>query len=150
MDRGATVIGAVRAIAVKTARGGPMRKIAEAEAVVDGGIVGAPTPAPHRGITLIASGQWAEAMRELSASLPWHTRRANVLIDAATLAPLIGRRVTLGGIVLEIGGETRPCELMNEFLPGLLDALKPACRAGVYGRVVQAGRLRVGDELSLA
>lgn len=145
----ANVVGPVSRIALKTAVGGPMREVNEAAAEVDRGLVGSVRPSPRRGITFIATGAWRRATGEIGVELPWHTRRANVLVDAEQVGHLIGKTVQVGGVVVEILAETRPCELMNKLQPGLLDALKPDCRAGVYGRVISAGAFRIGDDLRI-
>lgn len=139
--------GRIVSIAVKTARGGPMREIEEAEAVVDGGITADLRVSAKRGITLLARDRWEDALQDLGAELPWHTRRANVLVDGLDLAALIGKRVRIGEVELQIGGETTPCSMMDKMYRGLKAALLPDCRAGVYGRVLQAGHFRVGDRV---
>lgn len=138
-------VGKIRAIAIKTAESGPMREVEEAVAEVDGGLVGGVKPSPDRGITFLATAHWRQVMGELNANLPWHTRRANVLIEAESLAHLIGKRLRFGEVEVQVINETRPCGLMDQFLPGLKDALKPDCRAGVYGRVICGGVFRIGD-----
>jgi MOSC domain-containing protein YiiM len=140
-------VGRVERIALKTAVGGAMQEVDDAVAEVDGGLAGGARPSPRRGITFLASGDWRTVMSALHVDLPWHTRRANVLIDAHSIGHLIGKTVQLGEVVVEIIAETRPCDLMDQFQPGLRDALKPNCRAGVHGRVVTGGRFRIGDTL---
>ena len=140
-------IGQVLAIAVRTARNGPMRETPEAAAVAGAGLEGDLAPAPDRGVTIISSQQWEETKAALTAELPWHTRRANVLVDVARLAPLIGATIRVGDALIEIRGETRPCGLMDELHAGLKAALKPECRGGVHGYVRQGGRIGVGDAL---
>jgi MOSC domain-containing protein YiiM len=145
----ASNVGRVARIAIKTAVGGPMQEVAEAAAEIDRGLVGSVRPSPRRGITFIAAGDWRAATREIGVEIPWHTRRANVLIDAERVGHLIGKTVQVGDVVVEIIAETRPCELMDKLQPGLMNALKPDCRAGVYGRVVTGGSFRIGDELRI-
>lgn len=142
------LVGKIRAIAIKTATSGPMREVEDAVAEVDGGLAGGVRPDPERGITFIATVPWRLVMGELNANLPWHTRRANVLIEAESLGHLIGKRVRFGEVEVQVRAETRPCGLMDQFLPGLKNALKPDCRAGVYGRVIRGGSFRVGDVIS--
>lgn len=141
------VIGRVVAVAIKTAESGPMREVPHATAERGAGLAGGLRPAPRRGITLVSSVQWAELLRELGVELAWHTRRANVLIDAPRLGPLIGSRCRLGGATLKIHDETKPCQLMDQFHMGLRQALTPDCRGGVFGEVMEAGEIRVGDAL---
>lgn len=139
----------IESIAVKTAVGGPMREISVAEVEVGGGIIGGVKPSAARGVTFISSAQWADAMQALGGNMPWHTRRANVLVDARRLDNWFGKTVRVGDALLQIHAETKPCGLMDEFLPGLMNALKPECRAGVYGEVLQAGKFAVGDAIVL-
>ena len=50
---------------------------------------------------------------------------------------------------MQIGAETQPCELMDRLHAGLWDALKPNCRAGVYGKVLTGGEFKVGDRVEV-
>jgi len=142
-----TTLARINAIAVKAASGEPMREIPHARVEVGGGIVGGVKPSMKRGVTFISTKQWNDAMQQLGASLPWHTRRANVLVDAPRLGEWIGKTIRVGSAVVRIHAETRPCTLMDEFCMGLMSALKPECRAGVYGEVLEAGEFEVGDEV---
>ncbi|RMF77711.1 MAG: MOSC domain-containing protein [Planctomycetota bacterium] len=138
----------VLAIAIKPAEGAPMEQVAEAVGVVDAGLEGNAPCTPDRGVTFISSKQWREVCEELGADLPWHTRRANILLDAGGLAGLVGRRVRVGEMLVEIKGESKPCGLMDKLHAGLRAALKPHARGGVFGRVVEGGAVRVGDSLT--
>jgi MOSC domain-containing protein YiiM len=139
------------AIAVRTGRGRPMRELSEALAEAGGGLTADIRVSPNRGVTLLSRRQWQEAMRELGIELPWHTRRANLLIEGAgSLRPWIGQSITIGEIELEIMGETEPCSVMDRQQPGLRRALTPECRGGVHARVIRGGYLRVGDAVRLA
>lgn len=137
--------GKICAIAVRTEKLGPMREIDRATVALGGGIEGDIEVKRSRGVTLISSEQWAQAMRELQADLPWHTRRANVLVEGISLSQLVGRTVRLGSAEILIHGETKPCALMDQLYEGLQQALKPDMRAGVHGEVVFAGEFAVGD-----
>ncbi|MCG3126312.1 MAG: hypothetical protein CHACPFDD_01144 [Phycisphaerae bacterium] len=140
----------VAAIAVRSPQTGPMVELREARAQADGGIEGDVPSNPQRGVSFISLPQWHSTMQELGgARLPWHTRRANILVDADSLAAWIGRTVRVGDVEVSITAETRPCELMDRFLPGLRAALARDCRGGVHGRVVRGGVIRVGDAVTL-
>jgi MOSC domain-containing protein YiiM len=139
--------GRILAIALRTAPKGPMREVPSAEVLAGRGLVGDLRVSPRRGITVLSREQWQETMAELGVDLPWHTRRANVFVEGVPLPQTVGKRIALGDVVLEVLGETRPCELMDEQYAGLQDALKPALRAGVHGRVLQGGTIRVGDNV---
>lgn len=143
------VIGRVLKIALRTRPKGPMQEVLEATGSENGGLTGDVNSRPDRGITFLASEQWAATTRELDKTLPWHTRRANVLVEAAGLAELIGRTISVGDIQVRINAETKPCSLMDRLEPGLKTALTPDCRAGVYGRILNDGQLRVGDLVTL-
>ena len=139
----------VESLAVRTAKRGPMREIDSAEVQVDGGLAGDWHVTANRGLTFLSAEQWAQVQRDMERELPWHTRRANVLIAGTTLGHWVGRRVRVGTIEVEILAETEPCGLMDEIQPGLRAALEPECRGGVYGRVRRGGRLSVGDRIEL-
>lgn len=143
-------VGRIKAIALRSPATGPMRLVESATATVDEGITGDVKVSPSRGITFLATGQWATVCRQLGVEIPWHTRRANVLVDATSLAQLIGCTIQFGEVLVAIKAETRPCELMDTFQSGLRDALSPECRAGVYGRVIRGGRFAVGDAITIA
>ena len=124
-----------------------MKEVASATAVQDGGLQGDIAVAARRGITFLASGHWGQVTSELGVPLAWHTRRANVLVDAPRIGHLIGRIVRVGDAEVEILGETKPCDLMDALHPGLKNALVADCRAGVHGRVLSGGEFKVGDTL---
>ena len=62
---------------------------------------------------------------------------------------ILSGRIRIGTVVLEIGGETRPCERMDEACSGLEVALKPGLRAGSYCRVLAGGVVKIGDEVTV-
>lgn len=142
--------GRVLAIALRDGTLGPMIEVAEATATADGGIEPNHRVSAKRGLTLIAKDRWEAAVAEIHAEeLPWHTRRANLLVNGIELADLIGRTIRIGETVrVAIHGETEPCALMDNLHPGLRAALEPDCRGGVYGRIVTGGAIRAGDEVA--
>lgn len=143
------VIGKVLSIAFRTRAKGPMKEVPRIEAVENAGLVGDVPGSAERGVTLLASGQWEAVVRELGRDIPWHTRRANVFIEAESLAHLIGQEIAIGPIHVSVIAETRPCGYMDQLEPGLKDVLKPDCRAGVYGRIMRGGTIQVGDSVAL-
>lgn len=146
---GVEPVGVVLDLAFKSAAGGPMRRAAMLTAVPGHGIAEGPASSPRREVTLLSAGQWRQVMSELRADLPWHARRANVLVDAATLAHLIGKTIRIGEVVVDILGETRPCNVMDEQCPGLRMALGGERRGGVHGQVRKGGAIRVGDTVAI-
>jgi len=103
-----------------------------------------------RQITLMSLSDWQAACNALGIELPWHTRRANLLVDHLPLAHSRGARIQLGDAVLEITGETDPCERMEQAQDGLYQALLPDWRGGVTCRVLKGGPLRVGMTVTLS
>jgi MOSC domain-containing protein YiiM len=98
-------------------------------------------------VTLLDAGQWRQVIAELGVDLPWHTRRANLLIEGIDLQAAVGQRIQIGECRFAIGGETTPCERMDEIQPGLRRILTPELRGGVWGKVLRGGQLRVGDSV---
>ena len=139
----------VMSIAIRTAKNGPMRELVEAEAEPGRGLTGDLRVSRSRGLTLLAQEQWQEVLQDLGAELPWHTRRANLLIAGLRLVDTIGKQLQIGEVLLEVLGETEPCGLMDRQHFGLRAALTPECRAGVHGSVIQGGTIRVGDAVRL-
>lgn len=140
--------GTVTGIAIKPDHRRPMVEVAQANVTVEG-IEGSAWATSIRRVTLLFAEQWDEIQRELGVDLPWHTRRANVLISGLHPGNLVKQRVRIGSLELQIQGETRPCERMDEACPGLKEVLKPDLRGGVYGSVVQPGQIRVGDTVTV-
>jgi MOSC domain-containing protein YiiM len=141
--------GTVRGIAVRDASRVPMKEQQQVEVTLQQGIVQDYRGTGVRQVTFLDAGQWQEVLDELGVDLPWYTRRANVLIEGIDLPATVGRRLQVGTCRFAIGGETTPCERMDELQPGLRRILTPALRGGVWGKVLQGGALRVGDEVQV-
>ncbi|MEC7726682.1 MAG: MOSC domain-containing protein, partial [Planctomycetota bacterium] len=77
-------------------------------------------------------------------------RRANIVVSGLDLAQSIGRVLRVGGALVDVRGETRPCELMDDDgRMGLDAALRKSLRGGVFGSIRRGGELRVGDDAEL-
>lgn len=138
----------VAGLALKPAKGLPLELLDSVEVTTQGIVDNIEQPT-HRRVTLISKEQWEETVAELGCDLPWQTRRANILVEGLDLGELIGRRVQVGGVTLLINGETEPCTLMNTYYDGLMQALRPDCRGGVYGSVEEEGKIAIGDTVSV-
>ena len=137
-------------IAVKQVRKGPVSTHDEAMITIHNGVVGDWRGKPgNRQVTLMSLVDWQAACGELGVELPWQTRRANLLVDALPLHRSTGARIVLGEAVLEVTGETDPCERMEEAQPGLFQALAPDWRGGVTCKVLANGVIRVGMDVEL-
>ena len=112
-----------------------------------GGVEGDHKLGAKRHVTLIFEDDWNEATAELGHDVDPAGRRANVLLSGGDGGALIGTTVHIGETVIDIRSETAPCDIMNQAADGLEDALKPNCRAGVWGVIRTGGTLRVGDAL---
>jgi len=112
-----------------------------------GGLKGRPY---NRQVTLIEAGDWAAAIAEVGANLPWWERRANLLVDAVDLPQRPGARLRIGAdVVLEVTDETAPCERMEALSLGLRAALTPDWRGGVLAKVISEGDICIGDAIVL-
>lgn len=100
-----------------------------------------------RQVTLIEARDWAAAMADVGHNLPWHERRANLLVEGIDLPQRPGARLRIGVVVLEVTRETDPCERMEALAPGLRAALTPDWRGGACAKVVEGGRIAVGDTI---
>jgi MOSC domain-containing protein YiiM len=139
-------MGRVTALFLFARAGAPAEPVEEVTAR-PGGLVGDRKRGQRRQVTVLALEGWREATAAAGApEAPPSGRRANVVVEGVALATLVGRRLRLGEAVLEVLGETDPCPKMNRVQPGLEDAMRPGLRGGVFGKVIGAGRIRVGDE----
>ncbi len=102
-----------------------------------------------RNVTALSREGWDAASAELGRTLPWHTRRANLLIEGVSLRESAAALLRIGTVVLRLTGECQPCERMDEASEGLRRCLLPDWRAGVECSVVTPGILRVGDPVEL-
>jgi MOSC domain-containing protein YiiM len=98
-----------------------------------------------RQVTIIA----AEHLRAIAGFLglaevaPARLRR-NLVVEGVNLLALKGRRVRIGGALLEFSGECHPCSRMEEeFGPGGYNAVRG--HGGITARVIEGGRIATGD-----
>ena len=113
------------------------------------GVIGDHGKSRRRQVSLLDEAAWRAACAELDTELIWTIRRSNVLVSNLDLEALIGRKIQLGSAVVEVVGEVVPCHVMDAAKKGLKHALKPNCRGGVYGRVIESGQVHVGDKITV-
>lgn len=113
-----------------------------------------PGKSGRRQISLIEAESWDAAIAELGdgvdRAMPWHVRRANLLVEGIRLPREAGKVIAIGdSLRIEVTCECDPCSRMDEILPGLKTALLPDWRGGVLGRVLTDGEIAVGDEVRI-
>jgi MOSC domain-containing protein YiiM len=144
--------GRLAGIAGRMARRAPMQERAAGLVTVAAGLDGDFKGAkyPRRQVTVLASEAWQAALADLGpGTLPWTVRRANLLVTGVRLPRAVGGIVKVGGVLLEVTGQTYPCRRMEEACPGLLPALARDWRGGVTARVLQGGPIRLEDRVEV-
>ena len=140
-------MGTLKKIWVKRFKLGPMDPVEEATLVIQKGLAGNANLGGNRQVTLIEEEVWGFLMKELGGNLDPSTRRANLMVANHALRDSRKRILRIGSCKILIKGETKPCERMEEALPGLKDLMWPDWRGGAYGRVLEGGDIRIGDEV---
>ena len=137
--------GRLEAIWLKRARRGPMDPVPRAALRAGQGLVGDANRSRFRQVTIIEREVWDALMREVGADAPPATRRANLMVSGTPLAHTRGRVLRVGNVRLQIAGETKPCEQMEEAVAGLQAAMHPDWRGGAFAQVLDDGDIQVGD-----
>jgi MOSC domain-containing protein YiiM len=140
-------MGRLEAIWIKRARLGPMDPVDRVTLVAERGLAGNANQGGRRQVTIIARETWDRLMSELEASVDPSARRANLMVSGLDLEESRERVLKVGACRIRIRGETRPCERMDDALPGLRDAMRPGWGGGAYGIVIEDGEIRVGDSV---
>ena len=144
--------GRVEWIGIRLSKRTELKATASVEATPESGLAGDHYRGRNgkRQVTLIQ----AEHLRAVGSLLdrrpidPRLTRR-NIVVSGINLLAFKDRRFRIGAAVLEMTGLCHPCSRMEENLgPGGYNAMRG--HGGITARVVEAGRIGLGDEVRLA
>lgn len=103
-----------------------------------------------RNVSIVSREAWEAACTDLGKVLPWTLRRANLLVSGLDLKETAGKRLEIGGVLLEVTGECDPCGRMEAQQEGLRMALTPDWRGGILCTVVRGGGVAVGNPVRFA
>ena len=142
--------GRVEALWLKRAHREPMDAVSSVRAIVGKGLEGNVGSSRIRQVTILEREIWDELMRELGSDAHPSVRRANLLVSGISLGDSRGRVLRVGDVELTIAGEVKPCERMEEAVPGLRALMYPDWRGGAFAQVTHEGELRLGDRVSWA
>ena len=140
-------MGRLEQIWIKRAHRGLMDPTREAVLEAGKGLIGSANYGGRRHITIISAERWAELMALLRADIDPSARRANLMVSGIELAETRDRVLRVGSCRLLIGGETRPCERMEEAHAGLQDAMESRWGGGAWAQVERGGEVQVGNEV---
>ncbi len=140
-------MGQLEAIWLKRMNGGPMDPVEQATLKADRGLVGNANQGGKRQVTLIEHEVWQDVMEQMNSALDPSARRANLMLSGIRLMETRGRILQIGDCRIRIYGETKPCEVMDDALPGLKNALGKDWGGGAFGEVLDDGEIAVGDEV---
>ena len=138
----------LEAIWIKRVRRGKMDAVQSAELIAGKGIVGNANQGGRRQVTIIEQEVWQDRTSQVGATLDPSMRRANLMISGLDLVQSRGQTLRIGECILEIAGETKPCERMEEAAAGLREAMRADWGGGAFAMVVKGGTIKVGDDVS--
>ncbi len=141
--------GRVDWIGLSPARRGDIEVVASVQAEVGTGLRGdhhASSGRSKRQVTLIQAEHLAVVAALVGHPVAPADARRNVSVSGINVSALRDRRFRVGGAVLEGTGPAHPCSRMEETLgPGGYNAMRG--HGGITARVVQGGRISVGDDV---
>ena len=141
-------MGKIEQIWIKRFHRGPMDPVTHGTLVAGQGLLDSANQGGRRQVTLIARERWNLAVQSMGIHIDPILRRANVLVAGIDLENTRTRILQVGGCRLLIRGETRPCERMDEAVPGLQNALDAHWGGGVFAEILRGAEITVGDNVT--
>lgn len=148
IDQPGSGAGRLEAIWLKRVRRGLMDAVSTATLEAGRGLLGNANQGGRRQVTIIERERWDAHMASLGATLDPSTRRANLMVSGVPLANSRGKVLRIGASRIRIYGETKPCEQMEEALPGLRAVMYENWGGGAFGEVIEGGPIAVGDAVT--
>ncbi|AFY39054.1 MOSC domain containing protein [[Leptolyngbya] sp. PCC 7376] len=140
-----TQVGIIEKIWIKRGKRAPMDALERAELIQNKGLKNNANQGGWRQVTLLEAEVWERVMAKLNADLDPSVRRANILVRGLKLKKdCRGKQLKIDDGILKILNETKPCERMDEALPGLKSALYDNWGGGAFGCVMTGGDVWVG------
>ncbi len=139
--------GKLEAIWLKRVKGGPMDAQNEASLAANKGLVGNARQGGKRQVTIIEKEVWETLMAKMGANLDPSERRANLMVSGIRLEDSRHKVLQVGACRIQIYGETKPCEHLDQALPGLKDAMRDNWAGGAFGEVLDDGIIAIGDSV---
>ena len=143
-----TMSGRLEQIWLKRARRGVMDPVDEATLVAGKGVQDSANFGSYRQVTIISLERWLDMMAQLGADVDPSARRAELLVSGVDLQASRCRLLEIGSCVLRIGGETKPCERMDDAYQGLREVMASQWGGGAWAEVLRGGVIRVADRVA--
>ncbi len=139
-------MGKVLAVCMSEKKGTAKSNVSEAEFVVGHGLKDdAHAGNWHRQVSLIAHEK-VEAFRARGAEVADGAFGENLVVDGLDFAALpVGTRLRCGNVLLEMTQIGKECHHGCAIFKRMGDCIMP--REGVFARVLEGGRIKVGDDL---
>lgn len=143
-------VGRVEWLGIRPEREAPVAVVEEVEVATDNGLEGDhyESKSRKRQVTLI-QGEHLDAvasMLGIEAVDPGDVRR-NIVVRGINLLALKGKAISIGNALLEFTELCHPCSRMEENLGhGGYNAMRG--HGGITARVLEGGRIRVGDAVA--
>lgn len=139
--------GRVEQIWIKRSKRGVMDPVQHARLRANRGLVGNANQGGRRQVTILEQERWQDHLDTLHADVDPSKRRANILVSDFPLKDTRNLVLQIGEVRFRVAGETKPCERMDEALPGLQAVMRPAWGGGAFTIVLDDGEIKVGDEV---